>query len=74
MNKVSNHVMEAIAGRMMAKNGPDALTEAIDQLNKCIDRGDWHGRDTGAGVVRLTFGYKETSAEPKGVASDRRLP
>jgi hypothetical protein len=49
MNKVGDHVIEATAGWLMEEDGPEALTEAIYQLNQCIDRGDWHGRDTLAG-------------------------
>jgi hypothetical protein len=48
---VSDREVDEIAHRMLAQHGPGAVFLAVTQLNECIDRCDWNGRDTFARIV-----------------------
>jgi hypothetical protein len=43
--------IERIAGDMIARHGPEAARQAIEQLNQMIDRNNIPGRDLWACVV-----------------------
>lgn len=48
---VKDNEIEQIAQRMLSQHGCRAAIIAVEQLNECIDRHDWNGRDTFARVV-----------------------
>jgi hypothetical protein len=47
----NDNEIEQIAQRMLSQHGCRAAIIAVEQLNECIDRHDWNGRDTFARVV-----------------------
>ena len=45
-NGVNENEIERVARRMLVEHGRLAARTAVEQLNECIDQGDWNGRDT----------------------------
>jgi hypothetical protein len=49
---VSDREVDRLARRLLDQYWPRAALAAAEQLNACIDRDDWDGRDTWARIVQ----------------------
>ena len=50
--RASEEEVDRLARRLLDQHGPQAALAAAEQLNACIDRKDWDGRDTWARIVQ----------------------
>ena len=54
--------IDRMARQMLAQHDLHAVVVATEQLNECIDRADWTGRDTWARIVQKVHEYMHAAA------------
>jgi hypothetical protein len=60
---ITDQEVDRMARRMLTQHGSRAAVAAAQQLNECIDRGDWEGRETWARVVHRIHEYQDTELQ-----------